>query len=117
MKFITTIVAAFSVLLLASCSKSESRPAEASVTYPTDAETVTASSSPYMQVFKSDQTGISYYARRLPIEDSSKMPEGSVIKNGTNAVLVVPIKDGKVVPADSSEHAELENRIPQGMLK
>lgn len=117
MKLITTIVAAFSILLLASCSKSDSHSAGDSVTYPTDAAVVTASSSPYMVVFKSEQTGIAYYARRLPSEDISKMPEASVIKRGTNAVVFVPIKDGKVVEADSSDRAQVEDKIPQGMLQ
>jgi hypothetical protein len=45
------------------------------------------------------------------------MPEASVVKSGTNAVLCVPVKDGKVVDPDSGDRAELENKIPPGMLK
>jgi hypothetical protein len=116
MKYITTIVAAFAVLLLTSCSKSGSQPVTESVTYPTDPAAVTSNSS-FMLVYKSDRSGITYYARRLPSADISKMPEASVVKSGTNAVLCVPVKDGKVVDPDSGDRAELENKIPPGMLK
>src|SRR3954454_17210325 len=91
MKSITTIVAALAVLLLASCSKSDSEQDAPPVTYPTDAAAVTNDSA-YFILFKSDRSGKSYYARRLPSADVSKMPEASVIKSGTNAVLVVGVK-------------------------
>jgi hypothetical protein len=115
MKFITTIVAAFTVLLLASCSKTEVQVAPP-VNYPTDVAAVTNEPA-YFILFKSDRSGKTYYARRLPSADASKMPEASVIKSGTNAVLFVAVKDGKIADPDASERAEVESKVPPGMLK
>src|SRR4051812_39516540 len=114
MKLITTIVAAFAVLLLAGCSKKDA-PAAASVTYPTDPAALTSNTS-FLVVYKSDRTGKTFYARRLSSEDASKLPEVSVIKKGTNAVLFVPLKDGKIVDVDASDRSEVEGKIPPGML-
>ena len=115
MKFITRIVAAFAVLLLASCSKTEVQVAPP-VTYPTDPAAVTSDPA-YFLLFKSDRSGKTYYARRLPSQDVSKMPEASVIKSGTNAVLFVGVKDGKIADPDASERGEVESKVPPGMLK
>jgi hypothetical protein len=115
MKFITRIVAAFAVLLLASCSKTETQVAPP-VTYPTDVTTVTNDPA-YFVLFKSDRSGKTYYARRLPGADVSKMPEASVIKSGTNAVLFIGVKDGKIADPDASERSEVESKVPPGMLK
>jgi len=117
MKLLTTIVAAFAVLLLASCSKKDSHSAaDAKIAYPTDAATVTSNAT-FMPVFKSGRTGISYYVRRLSSEEVSKMPETFVIKGENASVIFVPIKDGKIVDADSSDRAELGNKIPPGMFQ
>jgi len=115
MKLIPTIVAAFAVLFLASCSKTDGQTSDKPLTYPTDATVVTSDGS-FMLVYKSGQTGKSYYVHRLSSADVSKMPEASVVKKGTNAVVLVPIKDGKIVDVDASDRAEVESKIPPGML-
>ena len=118
MKMIPAITTLMAVLLFAGCSKSGSGTpsASASSAYPKDAASVTSDPA-FKLAFKSDQTGISYYLRRLAKEEVSKMPEDFVITGETASLVFVPIKDGKIVDAPLSDRAALGYKIPEEMLK
>jgi major membrane immunogen (membrane-anchored lipoprotein) len=117
MKMTSTITTLIAVLLFAGCSKSDSGTpaASASSAYPKDAASV-MSGTAYKLVFKSDQTGISYYLRRLAKDEVSKMPEDFVITGETVSLVFVPIKDGKIVDAPLSDRAALGYKVPEEML-
>jgi major membrane immunogen (membrane-anchored lipoprotein) len=118
MKLITATTTLLAVLLFAGCSKSDngSPSASASSVYPKDAASVTSDTT-YKLAFKSDQTGISYYLRRLAMDEVGKMPEDFVITSETVSLVFVPIKDGKIVDAPLSDRAALAYKIPAEMLK
>jgi hypothetical protein len=117
MKMIPAITTLLAVLLFAGCSKSDGpAPAPAPSAYPKDAASVTSDPA-FKLAFKSDQTGISYFLRRLAKDEVSKMPEDFVIAGETVSLVFVPIKDGKIVDAPLSDRAALGYKIPQEMLK
>ena len=118
MKLIPATITLLAILLFTGCSKSDngSPSASASSAYPKDAASVTSDSA-YKLAFKSDDTGISYYLRRLAKDEVSKMPEDFVITSETTSLVFVPIKDGKIVDAPLSDRAALGYKIPAEMLK
>jgi len=118
MKMIPAITTLLAVLLFAGCSKSDSGTPSSSRSsaYPKDAASVTSDSA-FKLAFNSDQTGISYYLRRLAKDEVSKMPEDFVITGETASLVFVPIKDGKIVDAPLSDRAALGYKIPEEMLK
>ena len=115
MKMIPAITTLLAFLLFAGCSRSENGKPSTSA-YPKDAVSVT-SNPDFKLAFKSDQTGISYYLRRLAKAEVSQMPEDFVISGETVSLVFVPIKDGKIVDAPLSDRAALGYKIPEEMLK
>ena len=115
---IPTITALLAVLLFAGCSKSDSGTPSSgeSSAYPKDAASVTSNPA-FKLAFTSDQTGISYYLRRLATNETSLMPEDFVIAGETASLVFVPIKDGKVVDAPLSDRVAIGYKIPDGMLE
>ncbi len=105
-------------LLFAGCSKSDSGSpsSSASSAYPKEAASVTSDPA-YKFAFKSDETGISYYLRRLAKDEVGKMPDDFVITSETFSLVFVPIKDGKIVDAPLSDRAALGYKIPPELLK
>src|SRR5262249_43138381 len=99
MKF-TYIAIVLSALLIAGCSKSE-KPATTSA-YPKEAAAVTSDPA-YKLAFKSEQSGISYYLRRLNADEVAKMPPAAVIRGEAASLLMVPIKDNQIVEAQTSD--------------
>ena len=118
MKLIATITATLTALLIAGCSKTESSPSSSNAgsAYPKDAASVTSNPG-FKFAFKSDQTGISYYLRRLTADEISKMPDDNVIKGENASLLYVPIKDDKIIDAPLSDRVALVYKIPPEMLK
>jgi hypothetical protein len=116
MKMISAITTLLAVLLFAGCSKSDNPASSASNAYPKDAASVTSDPA-FKLAFKSEQTGISYFLRRLAKDEVSKMPEDFVIAGETVSLVFVPIKDGKIVDAPLSDRAALGYKIPQEFLK
>jgi hypothetical protein len=112
------IITALAVLLFAGCSKSDSTSSSTakSSAYPKDVASVTSNPS-FKFAFKSDQTGISYYLRRLAKDEASKMPEDFVITGENASLIFVPIKDGEIVDAPLADRASLGYKIPEEMLK
>jgi len=105
-------------LLISGCSKNEHAGSTASTAsaYPKDAASVTADPN-YKLAFKSDETGISYYLRRLTKDEAGKMPEDFVITGENVSLVFVPIKDGKIVDAPLGDRAALGYKIPEDMMK
>ncbi len=106
------------MLLLSGCSKSEtvSQSTNARNAYPKEAAAV--ESDPLFKLaFKSEQTGISYFLKRLSKDETIKMPEDFVIKGENASLVFVPIKDGKIVDAPLSDRVALGYKIPEDMLK
>ena len=113
---ITTLIA---VLLFAGCSKSDSGTPSASESsaYPKDAAAVTADPA-YKRGFFSGLTGTAVYVRRLAKDEVATMPKEYVISDKNTSVLVVPIKDGKIVALAPVDRAgSFFSKSPEEMLK
>lgn len=118
MKLIAAITTLLTALLLAGCSKTESSSSSPGMSsaYPKDAASVTSAAG-FKLAFKSGQTGISYYLRRLAKNEVSKMPEDFVITSENVSLIFVPIKDGKIVDSTLSDRVALRYEIPPEMLQ
>jgi hypothetical protein len=107
-KILLAITTLLTVLLFTGCSKSGSGKPSSSTSgaYPKDAASVTSDPT-FKLAFKSDQTGISYYLRRLAKDEVGRMPDDFVITGESASLVFLPIKDGKIVDAPLSDRAAL----------
>jgi len=115
---IPSLIVITAALLISGCSKSGSAgiASSSASAYPKEAAAVVSDSN-YKLAFTSDQTGISYYLRRLAPDEAGKMPDDFVIKGENASLVFVPIKDGKIVDAPLEDRAALGYKIPEEMLK
>lgn len=107
------------VLLSAGCADSTRVPpaTAASDAYPKEAAAVTSDPT-YKLAFFSGLTGVSYYVRRLGRDEAAAMPKEYVVSDENTSVLVVPIKDGRIVEtAPSDRGTAFFSRTPDKMLE